>query len=385
MGPLSGLRVIELAGIGPAPFCGMLLADMGADVTLIDRQSMQGEPPAIAAFAPGPDSVARRGKRSVALNLRTPPGVQVLLKMISVADVLIEGYRPGVMERLGLGPEVCLERNPRLVYGRMTGWGQHGPLSKAAGHDLNFVALSGALEAGARPGAPPWTPPSVIGDMGGGMLLAFGVACAVLESRGSGKGQVIDAAMIDAAALMAQGLYSLHAAGHWGSPPGTRLLDSGAPFYDTYQCSDGEWVTLAALEPPFYRQMLQKLGLADDPLFAEQFDTARWPECKRRVADVIRSKTREEWRQELEGTDVCFAPVLGIDEAPRHPHNQARGVFEEKEGLVQPAPAPRFSRTPGAIRSAPAAPGSGCDQALSEYGFSEREVQQLRGAGVISP
>jgi len=384
VGPLEGIRIVEFAGIGPAPFGGMLLADMGADVLVIDRKRPHGEPPAVPHFAWGRAAIAMRGKRSAALDLRRPEGREAALRLVARADALLEGYRPGVMERLGLGPDACLARHPKLVYARMTGWGQTGPLAPAAGHDVNYAALTGAIHCGARKDGTPWAPPTLVADFGGGgMFLAFGVACGILEASRSGKGQVIDAAMIDGAALLMHGLYTFKAAGRWSSAPGTNLLDSGAPFYDAYQCADGRWITLGAIEPPFYALMLEKLGLAGDPLFADQFDEARWPERKRRVADVIRGRTRDEWCALLEGTDVCFAPVLDLDEAPRHAHNVAREGFVDMDGVTQPAPGPRFSRTPGGIRRAPPLPGADTAAALADWGFSETEIGALRAAGAI--
>jgi alpha-methylacyl-CoA racemase len=384
VGPLTGVRIVEFAGIGPAPFGGMLLADMGADVVVIDRKRPPGEAPAVPHFAWGRAAIAMRGKRSAAIDLRTSEGRDAALRLVTAADALLEGYRPGVMERLGLGPDACLARNPRLVYARMTGWGQTGPLAPAAGHDVNYAALTGALHCGARKDGTPWAPPTLVADFGGGgMFLAFGVACGILEASRSGKGQVIDAAMIDGAALLMHGLYTFKAAGRWSNAPGTNLLDSGAPFYETYPCADGRWITLGAIEPPFYALMLEKLGLAGDPLFADQFDETKWPERKRRVAAVIRGKTRDEWCALLEGTDVCFAPVLDLDEAPRHAHNAAREGFVEIDGVVQPAPGPRFSRTPGAIRGAPPLPGADTAATLADWGFSETEIGALRAAGAI--
>jgi alpha-methylacyl-CoA racemase len=384
VGPLTGVRIVEFAGIGPAPFGGMLLADMGADVVVIDRKRPPGEAPAVPHFAWGRAAIAMRGKRSAAIDLRTSEGRDAALRLVTAADALLEGYRPGVMERLGLGPDACLARNPRLVYARMTGWGQTGPFAPAAGHDVNYAALTGALHCGARKDGTPWAPPTLVADFGGGgMFLAFGVACGILEASRSGKGQVIDAAMIDGAALLMHGLYTFKAAGRWSNAPGTNLLDSGAPFYETYPCADGRWITLGAIEPPFYALMLEKLGLAGDPLFADQFDETKWPERKRRVAAVIRGKTRDEWCALLEGTDVCFAPVLDLDEAPRHAHNAAREGFVEIDGVVQPAPGPRFSRTPGAIRGAPPLPGADTAATLADWGFSETEIGALRAAGAI--
>lgn len=384
MGPLQGIRIVEFAGIGPAPFGGMLLADMGADVVVIDRVRAPEETPAVPHFAAGRAAIAMRGKRSIALDLRKPGGREAALRLVARADAALEGYRPGVMERLGLGPDACLARNPRLVYARMTGWGQAGPFARAAGHDVNYAALTGAIHCGARKDGTPWAPPTLVADFGGGgMFLAFGVACGILEARRSGRGQVVDAAMIDGAALLMHGLYAFKAAGRWSNAPGTNLLDSGAPFYDAYRCADGRWITLGAIEPQFYALMLEKLGLADDPLFADQFDERQWPARKRRVAEVIAGKTREAWCALLEGSDVCFAPVLDLDEAPRHPHNRAREGFIEIDGVTQPAPGPRFSRTPGGVRRAPPRPGEDTAAALADWGFSADEIGALRDAGVV--
>ena len=383
MGPLSGIRVVELAGIGPAPFCGMLLADMGAEVIVVDRRTAHDEPPPVPHFVRGKAAVSMRGKRSIAMDLRHPEAAGALLRIVQNADALIEGFRPGVMERLGLGPEACFAKNGKLIYARMTGWGQSGPLARAAGHDLNYIALAGVLHCGSRAEGPPWAPPSIIADMGGGMMLAFGIACGLLEAQRSGRGQVIDAAMIDAAALLMNGIHALRGAGYWDDRPGRNLLDSGAPFYEVYQCSDGRWITLAAIEPRFYALLVEKLGLADDPMFGEQFDASRWPEQKQRVAAIVRTRSSGEWAQLLEGTDVCFAPVLDYEGARRHPHTAARGVFTEMGGVTQPAPAPRFSRTPGTVRSAPPAPGEHTDELLRESGFSEAEIGALQARGAI--
>jgi alpha-methylacyl-CoA racemase len=379
-GPLAGLRIVEFAGIGPAPFTGMLLADMGAQVIVVQRRRTGAQPPGIPGLEPGRADIASRGKRSIAVDLRHPQALRVVLRLISQADALIEGFRPGVMERLGLGPDVCSASNPRIVYGRMTGWGQTGPLAPTAGHDLNFTALSGALHAGMRREGVPWVPPSLIADMGGGMLLAFGIACALIEARRSGKGQIVDAAMIDAAALLSHGLYSLHAAGQWRRPPGTNLLDSGAPFYDTYPCADGEWLTLAALEPPFYAIAMDKLGLMNEPAIAAQYDVSRWPEARRLIADAVRKRTRAEWLGVFEGTDGCVAPVLDFSEAPAHPHHVARGTFVRNGGIPQPAAAPRLSRTPGQAGAIAGPPSS---EALAEWGFSAKELAELSQAGVL--
>lgn len=381
VGPLGGVKVIELAGLGPAPFCGMLLADMGADVVVIDRPPRKEGAP--SPFELGRADIARRGKRSIALDLRHPEGAQVALRLIARCDVLIEGFRPGVMERLGLGPDECLARNGRLIYGRMTGWGQRGPLSGASGHDVNYAALTGALHCGARSDGVPWAPPSLTADMPGGLMLAFGIACALAEARLSGRGQVIDAAMIDAAGLLMHGLHSLRAGMRWEGQPGTHVLDSGAPFYDVYECADGRWISFGAIEPPYYALMLEKLGLADDPLFHPQHDASCWPERKRRIAEAVRTKTRDEWSRLLEGTDACFAPVLDMAEAAMHPHNLAREAFAELDGVTQPAPAPRFSRTPATLRQGPPAGGQHSHLVLREGGFSDDEISRLQSAGTV--
>lgn len=338
-GPLQGLRVVEMMGIGPGPFCAMMLADMGAEVLRISR-------PGTAA---DPTDVLARGRTTLELDLRAPGAAQRALAMIERADVLIEGYRPGVMERLGLGPEVCLARNPALVYGRMTGWGQTGPLAQAAGHDINYIAISGALNAVGRAGSPPVPPLNYVGDFGGGaMMLAFGIVCALQERQRSGKGQVIDAAMTDGAALLSAMMYGFHAKGQWSNERGENLLDGAAHFYDTYVCADGKFVAIGAIEPQFYALLREHCGLVDDEAFDQQMDPHAWPFLKSRLAEVFRSKTRQEWCQMMEGTDVCFAPVLDWDEAPSHPHNASRGAFYTDAGVTQPAPAPRFSRTPWA-------------------------------------
>jgi alpha-methylacyl-CoA racemase len=335
-GPLQGLRVIEMAGIGPAPFCAMLLADMGAEVIRVERPGTESSPHDILA----------RGRSTLQIDLRAPGATQTMLDAIARADVLIEGFRPGVMERLGLGPDACHARNPRLVYGRMTGWGQHGPLSQAAGHDINYIAISGALHAIGRPGEAPVPPLNYVGDFGGGaMLLAFGVLGALYEAQRSGQGQVVDAAMTDGAALLSAMMYGFKAAGRWNNNRGENFLDGGAHFYDTYACADGKHVAIGSIEPQFYALLRERCGLADDTAFDAQMDSARWPLLKLRLADVFRTRTRDEWCALLEGTDACFAPVLDWDEAPAHPHNVARGTFVDVEGVVQPAPAPRFSRT----------------------------------------
>lgn len=355
-GPLSGVRVVELAGLGPAPFCAMLMADLGADVVRIARPSV----------AVDPNDITTRSRRQIELDLRSSAGSAAALALIARADLLIEGFRPGVMERLGLGPDLCFERNPRLVYGRMTGWGQHGPLAHAAGHDINYIAISGALHAIGRAGEAPVPPLNYIGDFGGGgMLLAVGLLAALHEAGRSGSGQVIDAAMTDGSALLSAFMYGYKAAGQWSNQRGENMLDGGAHFYDTYACADGKYVALGAIEPQFYAELRERCGI-QDPLFDGQLDMARWPLLKLRLADIFRTRSRDEWCALLEGTDACFAPVLDWDEAPAHPHNVARRTFVTAHGVVQPSPAPRFSRTPPDTPGAPTAVS--LDEALAAWG-----------------
>jgi len=345
MGPLQGIRVVELASIGPGPFAAMLLADLGADIIRVQRPSSAS----LYGMADIPDTVAR-GRPEVVQDLKDARGRELVFELIERADALIEGFRPGVMERLGLGPDEALARNPRLVYGRMTGYGQDGPMSSVAGHDINYISIAGALGAIARQGERPLFPLNLLGDYGGGgMLLAFGVVCAVLRARESGEGQVVDAAMVDGAALLTTLIHGLRAGGLWSDVPGTNLLDSGAHFYEVYETSDGGHVAVGALEPQFYVALLKQLEL--DPGEAPQWDRARWPELKERFAELFRRRPAAEWRERLEHADACATVVLGLGQAPAHPHNVARGTFVEHDGVVQPAPAPRFSRTPGEIRS----------------------------------
>lgn len=353
-GPLKGLKVIEFGGIGPGPFCAMMLADMGADVIRLDRKADKGKDRGEPAFlASGRRSVLHRGRRSLAVDLKSAQDRDKVLALIDGADALIEGYRPGVMERLGLGPDVLLQRNPRLVFGRMTGWGQDGPLAQAAGHDINYIALSGSLATIGRKVGGPIAPAAMIGDLGGGgMMLAFGIMCAVFEARNSGRGQVVDAAVLDGAALLSAIVCELRGIGHWKDEREANLLDGGSHFYDTYECADGRWISVGALEPQFYALMLAKLGISD-PEFQRQRDPAAWPSLKAKVAAIFRSQPSAHWCTLLEGSDVCFGPVLTTHEAARHPHNVARNTFFENEGVVQPSPAPRFSRT-SAPRPGPA-------------------------------
>lgn len=381
MGPLNGIKIVEIAGIGPGPYGAMLLADLGADVIRVDRAS------AVNAFGVVPDEppadILARGRRSVAVDLKHPDGVGTVLDLVAGADVIIEGFRPGVMERLGLGPDVCLERNPRIVYGRMTGWGQDGPYASAAGHDINYIALAGALEPLGRAGEQPTPPLNLVGDFGGGgMMLAFGVCAALVEVARSGQGQVIDAAMIDGAASLMTMTWSFKHMGIWSDERGTNMLDTGAHFYDTYETSDGKYVSIGSIEPQFYAELLRLTGLDTEDL-PRQMDKAEWPALKERLAGVFRSKTRDEWCEIMEHTDVCFAPVLSMDEAPLHPHIAQRGTFTEVAGLTQPAPAPRFSRTPGGVERPPPHAGQHTDAVLAEWGLSAERIAELREAKAI--
>ncbi len=383
MGPLHDVRIVEFAGIGPAPFAAMVLADLGADVLLVDRKSPNPNTRDVSFFNLGAHALLNRGKRTIALDLKQAAGVAVALRLIASADALIEGYRPGVMERNGLGPDVCFARIPRLVYGRMTGWGQTGPLAMAAGHDVNYLALSGALSLGAPPGGQPWAPPTVLGDMGGGgLVLALGVVSAILEARTSGEGQIVDAAITDGSALLTTLFHALKATGIWHGPGHVNVLDSSAPFYATYRCADGKWIAVGALEPQFYALLMEKFGLDVAP--GEQWEAAHWPGLKARVAALIATRPRDEWCRLLEGSDACFAPVLDLDEAPAHPHNRARRTFVEVDGVTQPAPAPRFSRTVAEIKNPPPAAGTSHTATLEAWGFGADEVSELRRAGVLA-
>jgi len=380
-GPLAGVRVVELAGIGPGPFAAMLLADLGAEVLRVDRPD--------AAEREGPAGldlrVLNRSRRSVGIDLKAPAGAELVLDLVARADVLIEGFRPGTTERLGLGPDACLARNPRLVYGRMTGWGQDGPLAAAAGHDVDYLALTGALGSIGPAGdtAPPVIPLNLVADFGGGALyLALGIVSALLSARESGTGQVVDAAMVDGAASLMTAFYGLHAAGQHG-PRGTNLLDGGAPFYATYRTKDDRWVAVGALEPQFYAELVRRLDLADDPAMADQHDRATWPAMRACLAARFRERTRDEWCARLEGTDACFAPVLEVAEAPQHPANVARDVFVEVDGVVQPRPAPRFSGTPTATPTAPPVPGADTVDGLRDWGVDGERLTALVAAGAI--
>ena len=380
MGPLSGIRILEFAGIGPGPFCAMLLADMGAEVVRIDRaQNARGGDP-----AKPPSDPLLRGRRSIAVDLKQPQAIEAVLRLVAGADALVEGFRPGVMERLGLGPDVCLARNPRLVYGRMTGWGQDGPMAQAAGHDINYIALAGALEPIGRKGQPPLPPLNLVGDFGGGgMLLAFGVLAGLLEAKRSGKGQVVDAAMVDGAALLMSMFWGMRNSGFWSDERGTNLLDTGAHFYEVYECSDGKYISLGSIEPQFYAELLKLSGLGEEKLPA-QMDRSQWPAMKQRVAALIATRSRDEWCRIMEGSDVCFAPVLAMSEAPAHPHNVARQTFIEIAGMTQPAPAPRFSRTKPEVARPPAHAGQHSAEVLEGWGFSEAEIRALRESKAIA-
>lgn len=378
-GPLAGLKVVELGGIGPGPFCSMLLSDLGADVLRIDRiaPSDSGIP------MDNRFNLLNRGRRSVAMDLKKPEAVATVKRLLEQADALVEGFRPGVTERLGLGPDDCFKVNPKLVYGRMTGWGQDGPLAQSTGHDINFIALSGVLHSVGPRDGPPVLPLNLIGDFGGGALyLAFGIVCALLEARHSGHGQVVDAAMTDGAASLMTLVYGMRAAGYWTDERGTNRLDSGAPWYNVYQTKDDLYVAIGSTEPRFYRKTIEALGLCAEDL-PDQHDRSAWPKVQILFAEAFRRKTRDEWCELMSGTDVCFSPVLSLGEAPEHPHNKARGTFVEIDGIVQPAPAPRFSRTTPAIQRPPAQVGEHTDEALRDWGFSDDELATLRSACAI--
>ena len=379
-GPLHGVTVVEMAAIGPCPFAAMLLADMGAAVIRIDRLPGPRRP---SDDYSGNDTLVDRGRHSVALDLKQPRGAAIALDLIAGADILIEGFRPGVMERLGLGPVPCRERNPALVYGRMTGWGQVGPLAKAAGHDLNYVALTGALHAMGHADRPPAPPLNLVGDYGGGALyLALGVVAALYEASRSGRGQVVDAAMVDGAASLMTMMYSLKSRRRWRTEREANVIDGGAHFYGTYECADGKYLALGAIEPQFYRELLERCGI-DDACFEAQWNDAQWPVLRARLADLFRTRTRDAWCEILEGTDACVAPVLDMDEAPSHPHMRARGTFVERDGVVQPGRAPRFERPAAPVSAVPRI-GEHTVHVLRGLGLDETEVDRLRSAGVIA-
>lgn len=379
MGPLAGITIIEIAGIGPGPFAAMSLADMGANVIRVER-------PGGGLFAAQQDSrldVLNRNKRCIGVDLKTTEGVDTVLTLIEQADGLLEGNRPGVMERLGLGPDVCLQRNPKLVYGRMTGWGQEGPLANEVGHDLNYVALTGALHAMGRAGEKPAIPLNLVGDFGGGgLMLAYGMVCALLESKTSGKGQVVDAAMVDGASTLMASSYAANQVGFWSDERGTNVLDSGAHFYEVYETADGKYITIASVEPKFYAALMEKLGAAGAGM-ESQWDMDNWPAFKAKLEVLFKQRTRDEWDAFFDGVDICYAPVLSMAEVRHHPHHQARGTFLDDGETWQPAPAPRFSRTPGEVTRAPAEIGAHSNEILTEFGFEQGEINALLQSGAV--
>jgi alpha-methylacyl-CoA racemase len=381
MGPLNGLRVVEMAGIGPAPFCAMLLADMGAEVVRIDRTAR-----ADLGLDLGKDprfDVLRRGRKSIALDLKKSEGLAAANRLIAQADILIEGFRPGTMERLGLGPDECLAANPKLVYGRMTGFGQEGPEASRAGHDINYIALSGVLSMIGRRDAAPVPPLNLVGDFGGGaMFLAFGILAALFERGRSGKGQVVDAAMVDGSAYLSTAIHGMTALGLWQEQQGTNILDSGAPWYDTYATSDGKFIAIGPVEHRFFQELLSRLKI-DSATFPEQFDRARWPEMRQRFAEIFRGKTRDQWSRIMEGSDACFAPVLTLSEAPQHLHNRVRDTFVEIAGVIQPAPAPRFSRSRADVLRPPPVIGADGREVLHDWGFTAPEITALCETGAL--
>ena len=378
MGPLDGVRVIELQGIGPGPFCGMMLADMGAEIVRIDRSASAGR-------SGNPADILARGRKSIAVDLKNPEGVETTLRLIDTADVLIEGFRPGVTERLGLGPDTCLGRNEKLIYGRMTGWGQTGEMAHEAGHDINYISLSGALHGIGNAGEKPVPPLNLVGDFGGGgMLLAFGIVAALHERNQSGKGQVIDAAMTDGSALLMNAIFGIMNRGGWSHHRGTNLLDGGAHFYGTYETSDGKWLSVGSIEPQFYALLLEKSGLGATGDLPDQMSRDDWPALKQSLTTIFKSKTRDEWDEIMLGTDICYAPVLNFDEARSNPHNAARGTFVEQDGIHQAAPAPRFSRTEPALPSSSGAPGAETGEILLAAGFTVEEVESLKSSGAVA-
>ncbi len=379
-GPLAGVRIVELAGIGPGPFAAMLLSDLGAEVLRVDRAQQVNR----ALFDRPNVDVLLRGRRSVGIDLKHTDGKAALLDLVAAADGLIEGFRPGVMEKLGLGPDVCLARNPRLVFGRMTGWGQDGPMANASGHDINYIALAGALAHFGRAGSKPTPPINIVGDFGGGgMFMALGMVCGILEARGSGKGQVLDVAMVDGAATLMSFVWGIMALGAWSEEMGVNVLDTGAPHYDTYETADGKFISLGSLEPQFYAELLARTGLADRGLPA-QMDRSGWEPWRATFTELFKTKTRDEWDEILKGTDACYAPVLTMSEAARDEHNVARGTFVEVDGIPQPAPAPRFSRTPATIQRPGSWPGQHTDEALADWGVAKERIAELRASGAIA-
>ncbi|MDH3830078.1 MAG: CoA transferase [Xanthomonadales bacterium] len=380
MGVLDGIKVIEVGGIGPAPFCGMMLADMGADVTLVQRRTGNPDLSAADPATMGKYAIFNRGKKSLALDLKEQDAINAVLDLVESSDALIEGFRPGVMERLGLGPDICLERNPQLVYGRVTGWGQFGPLAHAAGHDINYIALSGALYHAGNGSEPPFAPPTLVGDLGGGaMMLLNGILAGILNAGRTGKGQVIDAAISDGSALLNTLLMSFHQMGAWSNNRSDNMFDGGSPWYNSYECADGNFISVGAVESGFYRLLLKKCGLDDDPDFKQQFDKAAWTRGKRKLEILFKTRMRSEWCELLEGTDACFAPVLNLEEAAEHPHNRDRGTFVEVDGVLQAAPAPRFSETHSTLGRPPPAPGADSEAVLQELGYERERIKQLCG------
>ena len=379
MGPLSGYTIIEIAGIGPGPFGAMMLADMGARVIRVER-------PGGGLFGAAGDprlDLLNRGKRCIVVDLKQQQGVEVVLRLVEQADALVEGFRPGVMEKLGLGPDACHRHNPRLVFGRMTGWGQEGPLAHTAGHDINYIALAGALHPIGQRGQKPAIPLNLVGDFGGGgLMLAFGIVCALLEAKQSGRGQVVDAAMVDGTAALMTSIFAAHQSGFWNAERGTNMLDSGAHFYDVYECADGQYVSVGAIEPQFYSAFLQALGLADEEL-PHPFDMSQWPALKARVEAIFRTRTRQQWCETFSGLDACFAPVLSMAEVKDHPHVRARGTIVEQDGYWQPAPAPRFSRSQNAVPGSPSAAGADSEAVLREFGFSDSEIAGCIASGAV--
>jgi alpha-methylacyl-CoA racemase len=380
MGPLAGFRIIEMAGIGPAPFAAMLFADMGAEVIRVDRRE------ATDLGIPGREpkfDVLHRGRRSVAVDVKAEAGREIVKRLAAKADAIIEGFRPGVMERLGLGPDVLIAINPKLVFGRMTGFGQEGPLSQAAGHDIDYIALAGVLHCIGRKGEAPVPPLNLVGDFGGGgMFLAFGVVCALLEAQRSGKGQVVDAAMVDGSATLMALMYGMYSQGGWKDERGVNVLDTGAPWYNTYRTKDGKWLAVGAIEKRFYEEFVERLGLNMSEL-PRQHDHKGWPDLHRVFAEAIASKTRAEWERIFEGSDACVAPILSLGEVAEHPHNAARATFARRDGVLQPSPAPRFSRTVPEMGAPPRRPGADTESVLADFGFAAAEIDTLKKAGVI--
>ncbi len=380
MGPLAGMKIIELAGIGPVPFCSTLLSDMGAQVIRVDRTAPSGL--GISGKNPAFD-VLGRGRKSISVNLKNADGVEAVLRLVEQADALVEGFRPGVAERLGLGPDVCLSRNKKLVYGRMTGWGQDGPISHAAGHDINYIALSGVLYACGTKDSGPVPPLNLTGDFGGGaMFLAFGLMAALWEAQRSGKGQVVDTSMLEGSAYLMLPIYGMHGSGYWTDERGANILDTGAPFYSTYETKDGKHISVGSIEPKFYKELLEKSGM-DTMNLPAQMDRENWPAMKETYAKVFKQKTRDEWSEIMEGSDICFAPVLSMSEAPSHPQNVARDSFIDVLGVTQPGPAPKFSRTKAAIQGPPPSLGQDTEEGLAEWGFSREEIATLVASGAV--